>query len=70
MLPIKVLCKPRKYGYKECRLCNGHGSMLRGNSFYFCTKCNGAGVIKDLSIDEDKLRLKSKILTGKRSDIN
>ena len=70
MLPIKILYKPALYGYKECRSCDGHGSVLCGNRFYFCTECEGIGVLKD-SVPEVSERSSEKNSSlGFRSEIN
>jgi len=70
MLPIKILYKPAQYGYKECSSCDGHGSVLCRNRFYFCTKCEGVGVLKDSLPEADERASNTKGSLGCRSEVN
>lgn len=42
---MDIFFDPEKYGYEECKHCNGYGSSLKEASAR-CTKCGGSGVIK------------------------
>ena len=46
-MPTKfdIICEPHKYGYEECKNCNGYGSSLKEQAD-ICTQCGGDGVVK------------------------
>lgn len=42
---IELFLNPEKYGYVECKHCNGYGNSLKESALK-CTKCGGLGLIK------------------------
>ena len=42
---MELFLHPEKYGYEECKNCNGYGSSLREDTLK-CVKCSGSGLVK------------------------
>ena len=42
---MELMLNPEKYGYVECKHCNGYGTSLKESALK-CTKCGGLGLVK------------------------
>lgn len=54
MLDFEILIDPEKYGYTECKKCNGYGSSLQ-EEVDICTVCGGTGVVKKGETNEKEV---------------
>ena len=45
MLNFHIIMDPEKYGYVECKKCNGYGSSLK-EEVDICSVCSGDGVVR------------------------
>jgi len=44
---MELMLNPEKYGYVECKHCNGYGTSLKEDAPK-CTVCGGLGLVKKL----------------------
>ena len=47
-MDFKIMLDPEKYGYIQCKNCNGYGSSLKESSDK-CSVCGGSGLVKKTS---------------------
>jgi DnaJ-class molecular chaperone len=57
MNQFEIMMNPEKYGFMQCKHCNGYGSSLKDpEGVNTCTKCGGSGLVKSLKeeLSDDK----------------